>query len=86
MRVVQQGSGRCPVDNVQLTEQLIYPDNFATREVNQLPVHCKNKETLPCEWVGTLSALSRHMEVGLKRFVCRLTLRVQQWTPGLRLF
>lgn len=35
---------RCPVDNVPLGEGLLFPDNFAKREILGLHVHCPNKK------------------------------------------
>lgn len=50
---------RCPVDNVMLSEEQLFPDNFAKREILSLTVRCPNPG---CSEKMEL----RHLEVTIK--------------------
>lgn len=53
----ERGNGnRCPVDNEILSEQEIYPDNFAKREILNCTVKCPNHKD-GCKSVVTLTQL-----------------------------
>nr|ABN04154.1 tumor necrosis factor receptor-associated factor 6 [Branchiostoma belcheri] len=43
LKSIRDAGARCPVDNTPLTEEQIFPDNFAKREILALRVKCSNK-------------------------------------------
>ncbi|XP_064635487.1 TNF receptor-associated factor 6-like [Lineus longissimus] len=52
----------CPMDNKTLTEDMLYPDNFAKREIFLLKVRCKNKSR-GCSSVMELNYYEDHQPV-----------------------
>ncbi|XP_013403469.1 TNF receptor-associated factor 6 isoform X2 [Lingula anatina] len=52
---------RCPVDNVLLDEQNIYPDNFAKREILGLKLKCPNYSH-GCRFIIELCNLESHLQ------------------------
>ena len=44
---------KCPVDNIKITQNQLFKDNFAKREVLSLPVKCSADE-IGCNWKGEL--------------------------------
>jgi len=61
MRVLREGRRNCPIDNEELDENMIFPDNFARREISMLTVHCRNQKEYGCTWLGPLKELPKHM-------------------------
>lgn len=52
---------KCPVDNEVLTEDQLFPDNFAKREILSLTVRCRN---VGCSEIMEL----RHLEVSFSYY------------------
>ena len=53
----------CPVDNKRLEKNLLYPDNFAKREILCHDVFCRMKKEHGCTWKGPLKTIDDHMKV-----------------------
>uniref|UniRef100_A0A8B9H3Z0 TNF receptor-associated factor n=1 Tax=Astyanax mexicanus TaxID=7994 RepID=A0A8B9H3Z0_ASTMX len=70
---------KCPVDNEVLTEDQLFPDNFAKREILSLTVRCRN--------VGCMEKMElRHLEVISGRFGENPVLRSSKFHEQLCLF
>lgn len=65
---------RCPVDNEMLSEDQLFPDNFAKREILSLTVRCPNSG---CSEKMEL----RHLEVGIVKLIDD----VEKWYPVQRI-
>ncbi|KAK6973152.1 TNF receptor-associated factor 6 [Biomphalaria glabrata] len=53
---------RCPVDNEQLVENDVFPDNFAKREILNFNIKCPNKKD-GCDEIVTLGKLQNHLDI-----------------------
>ncbi|CAB4023107.1 TNF receptor-associated factor 6-like, partial [Paramuricea clavata] len=54
----------CPIDNQELKENELYPDNFAKREINQFTVKCRTvKHKKECPWTGPLQNIEEHLKI-----------------------
>ncbi|XP_066911274.1 TNF receptor-associated factor 6-like isoform X2 [Clytia hemisphaerica] len=62
LKVIREGRPNCPIDNERLSENQIFPDNFARREILSLSVRCRNFKQYGCKWHQELRAIDRHME------------------------
>lgn len=62
MKVIREGRKKCPIDNEDLSESQIYPDNFAKREILLLQVRCRNFNLYNCSWLGSLKDLQGHLD------------------------
>ncbi|XP_068761369.1 TNF receptor-associated factor 6-like [Montipora capricornis] len=62
LRVIRDGSRKCPVDGEPLHESQLFPDMFAKREMLSHDVLCRLKKVHGCPWKGPLSKLEEHME------------------------
>ncbi|XP_078667690.1 TNF receptor-associated factor 6-like isoform X2 [Branchiostoma floridae x Branchiostoma belcheri] len=58
LKSIRDAGARCPVDNSPLTEEQIFPDNFAKREILALRVKCSNKG---CKEKMELIGLDNHL-------------------------
>lgn len=67
-RWLRESGKRCPIDNEALSQQNIFPDNFAKREILNSGVKCPNHKE-GCKIVVTLSQLRTHLDE------CPLSLR-----------
>lgn len=56
---ISNKSSRCPEDNCRLTEQDIFPDNFAKREIANLKAKCPNSKN-GCVAVVDLRSMEEH--------------------------
>eukprot|EP00118_Oscarella_pearsei_P007804 m.39113 g.39113 ORF g.39113 m.39113 type:complete len:119 (+) comp32675_c0_seq1:516-872(+) len=57
-----KSSPKCPEDMTPIRKEDCFPDNFARREIRQLPVLCEGKG---CQWRGKLGDLE--VQVQIKR-------------------
>ncbi|XP_077994746.1 TNF receptor-associated factor 6-like [Glandiceps talaboti] len=58
-RSIRDAGPKCPVDNVPLTEDKVFPDNFAKREILSLIVLCPNHG---CQQTFELRMLESHQQ------------------------
>ncbi|CAH1256606.1 TRAF6 [Branchiostoma lanceolatum] len=58
LKSIRDAGARCPIDNSPLTEDQIFPDNFAKREILALRVKCSNKG---CKEKMELRELDAHL-------------------------
>eukprot|EP00794_Sanderia_malayensis_P018046 gene18046-19855_t len=63
LRVITEGRKKCPIDNEDLDETQVYPDNFIKREILMLRVRCRNFTNCGCDWTGHLKELEAHLGV-----------------------
>ncbi|XP_065070864.1 TNF receptor-associated factor 6-like isoform X2 [Rhopilema esculentum] len=61
LKVIREGRKKCPVDNEDISEDQIYPDTFAKREIGNLTVRCRNFGDGKCQWKGRLLELTPHL-------------------------
>ncbi|KAK3102988.1 hypothetical protein FSP39_015546 [Pinctada imbricata] len=60
-RWLRDSDQRCPIDNAVLSESMLFPDNFAKREIMGLQVMCPNKKE-GCNHIETLKHLQHHLD------------------------
>lgn len=61
-KVVKDGRPNCPIDNMNLPEDAMFPDNYAKREIMNLRVRCRRNKDCDCPWEGKLMELNNHLK------------------------
>ncbi|KAK7481839.1 hypothetical protein BaRGS_00026865 [Batillaria attramentaria] len=61
LKWLRQPQHRCPVDNEHLSDSMLFPDNFAKREIDNFTAKCPNSKQ-GCDVIETVKRMPSHLK------------------------